>query len=118
MAQDVLEQTKMTYQDIRKNAIQGCMKYKAYHDRRRKASKLKEKDYVYALQPEPQHQGSKILFTELRWLGAHNIEKALPGSNNSVRQAGTEKTQLPHCMIILQIIPLQPLLYVQTRQQG
>ena len=30
MAQDVLEQTEMTHQDVRKNAMQAYIKYKAY----------------------------------------------------------------------------------------
>ena len=31
-AQDVLEQTEMIFQDVRKNAMQAYIKYKAYND--------------------------------------------------------------------------------------
>ena len=69
IAQDVLEQTQMIYQDVRKNTMQAYIKYKAYYDKKAKASKLKEADYVYILQPKADHQGSKIPFTEFRWMG-------------------------------------------------
>ena len=56
----VLDQTVMIHQDVRKNTIQAYIKYKAYYDRKVNASKLKEADYIYVLQPEADHQGSKI----------------------------------------------------------
>ena len=65
-AQDVLEQTEMIHQDVRKNTMQAYIKYKAYYDKKANASKLKEADKVYILQPKADHQGSKILFTEFR----------------------------------------------------
>ena len=39
-AQDVLEQTEMIFQDVRRNALQAYIKYKAYYDKKAKASKL------------------------------------------------------------------------------
>ena len=42
------------------------------------ASKLKEPQYVYVLQPKADHQGSKIPFTSFRWIGPYIVEKALP----------------------------------------
>ena len=63
IAQDVLDQTEMIHQDVRKNAMQAHIKHKAYYDKKAKASKLKEADYVYLLQPKADHQGSKIPFT-------------------------------------------------------
>ena len=56
MAQKVLEQTEMIHQDVRKNAMQAYIKYKAYYDKEAIASKLKEADYVYILQPKADHQ--------------------------------------------------------------
>ena len=49
IAQDVLEQTEMIHQDVRKNTMQAYIKYKAYYDKKANASKLKEADYVYVL---------------------------------------------------------------------
>ena len=63
IAQYVLEQTEMIHQDDRKNTMQAYIKYKAYYDKKAKASKRKEADYVYILQPKADHQGSKIPFT-------------------------------------------------------
>ena len=42
IAQDVLEQTETIFQDVRKNAMQAYIKYKAYYDRKTNASKLKQ----------------------------------------------------------------------------
>ena len=64
IAQEVLEQTEMIHQDVRKNFMQAYIKYKAYYDKKATASQLKEADYVYTLQPKADHQGSKIPFTE------------------------------------------------------
>ena len=58
IAQDVLEQTEMIFQDVRRNAMQAYIKYKAYYDKKANASKLKQSDYVHILQPKPDHQGS------------------------------------------------------------
>ena len=37
VAQDVLEQTETIFQDVRKNAMQAYIKYKAYYDKKAKA---------------------------------------------------------------------------------
>ena len=34
VAQDVLEQTEMIFQDVRRNAMQACIKYKAYYEKK------------------------------------------------------------------------------------
>ena len=81
IAQDVLQQTEAIFQDGRKNAMQAYIKYKAYYDRRANASKLKQSDYVYILQPKEDLQGSKIPFTDFRWIGPYIIEKVLPNNN-------------------------------------
>ena len=39
--QDVLHQTELIHQDVRKNAMQAHIKYKAYYDKKATASKLK-----------------------------------------------------------------------------
>ena len=107
IAQDILEPTEMIHQDVRKNTMQAYIKYKAYYDKKANASKLKEADYVYILQPKADHQGSKIPFTEFRWVGPYIIEKALPNNNYLVRKIGTNKTQLLHRMRMRQFTPRQ-----------
>ena len=44
IAQDVLDQTGMIHQDVRKNTMQAYIKYKAYYDKKANASQLKEAD--------------------------------------------------------------------------
>ena len=78
------------------------------------ASKLKKSDYVYILQPKADHQGSKIPFTEFRWVGPYIVEKALPNNNYLVRQLETNKTQVLHWMRLRKITPRQPIPDVQT----
>ena len=107
LAQEVLEQTEMIHQDVRKNAMQAYFKYNAYYDKKANASKLKEADYVYVLQPKADNQGSKIPFTEFRWTGPYIIEKVLPNYNYLVRKIGTNKTQVLHRMRMRQFIPRQ-----------
>ena len=51
IAQDVLEQTEIVLKYVRKNAMQAYIKYKAYYDKKAKASKLKQADYVFIQQP-------------------------------------------------------------------
>ena len=77
IAQEVLEQTEKIHQDIRKNIMKAYIKYKAHYDKKANASKLKEADYVYILQPKADHQGSKIPLTEFRWFGPYVIEKSI-----------------------------------------
>ena len=108
IAQDILEQTEMIHPDVRKNTMQAYFKYKAYYDKKANASKLKEADYVYILQPKVDHQGSKIPFTEFRWVGPYIVEKALPNNNYLVRKIGTNKTQVLHRMRMRQFTPRQP----------
>ena len=98
----------MIHQDVRKNAMQAYIKYKAYYDKKVNASKLKEADYLYVLQPKADHQRSKIPFTEFRWIGPYIIEKVLPNNNYLVRKIGTNKTQVLHRMRMRQFTPRQP----------
>ena len=108
IAQEALEQTEMIHQDVRKNTMQVYIKYKAYYDEKANASKPKEADYVYILQPKADHQGSKIPFTEVRWIGPYIIEKVLPNNNYLVRKIGTNKTQVLHRIRMRQFTPRQP----------
>ena len=107
-AREVLEQTEMIHQHVRKNTMQADIKYEAYYDKKANASKLKEADYVYILQPKADHQGSKIRFTEFRWIGPYIVEKVLPNNSYLVRKIGTNKTQVLHRMRMLQFTPGQP----------
>ena len=86
--------------------MQAFIKYKAYYDKKANASKLKQ-DYVYILQPKADCQGSKIPFTDFRWIGLYIIEKFLPNKNFLVRKNGTNKTQVFHQMRLHQFIPRQ-----------
>ena len=60
------------------------------------------------MQPKADHQGSKIQFTEFRWVGQYIIEKVLPKNNYLVRKIGTNKTQVLHRMRMRQFTPRQP----------
>ena len=106
--QDVLNQTEMIHEDIRKNAMQAYIKYKAYYGKKANVSQLKETEYVYVLQPQADYQGSKIPFTEFRWIGPYIIEKVLTNNNYLVRKNGTNKTQVLIRMGMPQFTPRQP----------
>ena len=110
IAQDVLEQTETIFQDVRTNAMQAYIKYKAYYDKKASASKLKQYEYVYILQPNADHQGSKIPFTDFRWIGQYIIEKVLPNNNCLVRKIGTNKTHILHRIRLRQFTPRQTIL--------
>ena len=85
----LLDQTK-------KNIMQSYLKYKAYYDRKAKASPLETTDYCYILNPKADTQSTKIPFREFRWQGPYKVEKLLPNNNYIVRRLGTNKTQLLH----------------------
>ena len=59
------------------------------------------------MQPNADHQGSKIPFTEFRWIGPYIIEKELPNNIYLVRKIDTNKTQVLHRMRMLQFTPCQ-----------
>ena len=109
IAPDVLEQTEITFQDVRKTAMQTYIKYKAYYDKKANASKLKQTDYGCVLQPKADHQGSNILLTDFRWIGPYIIEKVLLNNIYLVRKIGTNNTQLLHRMRLRQITTRQPI---------
>ena len=103
IAQNVLEQTEMFFQDVRRNAMQAYIKYKSYYDKKANASKLKQSDNVNILQPKADHQGSKIPFTDFRWNRPYVIEKVLPNINYLVRKIVTNKMQILHRMRLRQL---------------
>ena len=107
IAQDFLDQTEMIHQDVGKNIMKAHVKYKAYYDKKANASKLKEAEYVYVLQPKADHQGSKIPITELRLIGPYLVGKVLPNNNYLLRKNGTNKTQVLHRMQMRQFTPRQ-----------
>ena len=117
IAQGVLEQTETIFQDVRKNTMQAYIKYKAYYDWKANASKLKQADYVFILQPKADHQGSKIPFTDFRCIGPYFIEKVLPNKNYLVRKIGTNKTQILHRLRLRQFTPRQPLSDIPVTQR-
>ena len=117
IAQDVLEQTEMIHQDVRKNVMQAYIKFKAFYDKKANASKLKEADYIYVLQPKADHQGSKIPFTEFRWIGPYIFEKLLPNNNYMVRKSGTNKTQVLHRMRMRQFTARKPPADIRVKPQ-
>ena len=74
--------------------MQSYTKHKSYYDKKEEASSLKGKNYCFLLQPNADHQVSKIPFDDLRWIGPYLVEKFLPNKNYIVRKLNTKKTQL------------------------
>ena len=59
-AKVVFAQTERIFEDGRKDVIQAYIKYKAYYERKIESSKLKEREYMCALQAKTDHHGSKV----------------------------------------------------------
>ena len=108
-AQDVVEQTEMIFQDVRRNAMQAYIKHKAYYDGKANASKLKQADYAYILQPKPDHQGIEFPFTDFWWIGPYIIEKVLRNNKYLVPKIGTKKTLIFLRMRPRHFNPRQPI---------
>ena len=85
--------------------MQSNIKYKKCYDKKAKASPLKEKDYCFILQPNADHQRSKIPFRDFRWIGPHLVEKVLPNNNYIVRKLNTNKTQTLHRIRLINYNP-------------
>ena len=111
IAQDVLKQTEIIFPDVCKNAMQAYIKYKAYYDKKANASKLKQADYVYILQPKADH--GKVPSSDFRWIVSYIIEKVLPNNISLVRKIGNKKTQVLHRMRLRQFTPRQPIPDIQ-----
>ena len=104
-----LDQTK-------KNIMQSYLKYKAYYDRKAKASPLETTDYCYIPNPKADLQATKIPFREFRWQGPYKVEKVLPNNNYIVRRLGTNKTQLLHRIRLRKFTPHAPLADIFVRE--
>ena len=96
--------------------MQSYLKYKAYYDRKAKASPLETTDYCYILNPKADTQATKITFREFRWQGPYKVEKVLPNNNYIVRRLGTNKTQLLHRIRLRSFTPQAPLADIFVRE--
>ena len=85
--------------------MQSYLKYKAYYDRKAKASPLETTDYWYILNPKVDTQATKIPFREFRWRCSYKVEKVLPNNNYIVRRLGTNETQLLHRIRLRKFTP-------------
>ena len=92
-AQDVLHQREMIYQDVSKTAMQAYIKYKVYYNKKANAWKLKETKYVDVLQLKVSHQGSKIPFTEFRWLGLTLLKRCYLATNTRYAKLAPRKRE-------------------------
>ena len=107
-AEELLRRTKILYDKTKKNVMQSYIKYKMYYDKKAKASPLKEKDYCFILHSKADHQGSKILFRNFRWIGLYLVEKVLPNNNYIVRKPNTNETQSLHRILLRKNNPEKP----------
>ena len=89
--------------------MQSYIKYKEYYDRKAKAAPLMESESWFVLQPNADHQRSKIPFRDFRWVGPFTVQKVLPNKNYIVRQINTNKTQILHRFRLKKFVPNQPL---------
>ena len=89
--------------------MQSYVKYKEYYDRKANAAPLKENGYCFVLQPKADHQRSKILFRDYRWVGPFILQKVLPNENYIVRRLNTNKTQILHRIRLKKYVPNQSL---------
>ena len=71
--------------------MQSYLKYKAYYDRKAKASPLETTDNCYILNPKADTQATEIPFREFTWQGPYKVEKVLPNNNYIDRRLGTNK---------------------------
>ena len=113
IAENVLEQKEIIFQDVRKNAKQAYIKNKVYYGKRANSSKVKQVDYVYILPLKADPQKSKIPFENFRWIRPYIIEKVLPNNNYLVRKIGTNKMQVLHQLRLRLFKPHQPMPDIQ-----
>ena len=107
-AEELLRRTKILYDRTKINVMQSYIKYKKYYDKKAKTSPLQEKDYCFILQPEADHQGSKISFRDFRWVGPYLVEKILPNNNYILRKFNSNKTQILHRIRLRKYNPRKP----------
>ena len=109
VAEGVQRRVALLHDQTKKNIMQSYLKYKAYYDRKEKASPLKTQDYCFILNTKADTQATKIPFREFRWVGPYKTEKGLPNNNYIVRRLGTNKTHLLHRIRLRIYIPQAPL---------
>ena len=73
---------------------------------------------LYVLQPKADYQGSRIPFTEFRWIGPYIIEKVLSNNNYLIRKNGTNNKQVLHRTRMRQFTPHQPQLTYESRHKN
>ena len=76
VAEEVQRRMKVLLDQTKKNIMQSYLKYKAYYNRKTKASPLETTDYCYILNPKADTQATKIPFREFRWQGPYKVEKS------------------------------------------
>ena len=116
VAEEVQRRMKILLDQTKNNIMQSYLKYKAYYDRKAKASPLETTDYCYVLNPKANTQATRIPFREFRWQGPYKVEKVLPNKNYIVRQLGTNKTQLLHRIRLRKFTPQAPLADIFVRE--
>ena len=72
---------------------------------------------MYVLQSKADHKGSKIPFTDFRWIGPNIVEKALPSTTYLVRKVGMNKIQVVHRFRLRLFKPRKHSPDVQTTSQ-
>ena len=116
VAEEIQRRMRILLDQTKKNIMQSYLKYKAYYDRKAKASPLETTDYCYILNPKADTQATKIPFRGFRWQGPYKVEKVLPNNNYIVRRLGTNKTQLLHRIRLRKFTPLAPLADIFVRE--
>ena len=116
VAEEIQRRMRILLDQTKKNIMQSYLKYKAYYDRKAKASPLETTDYCYILNPKADTQATKIPFREFRWQGPYKVKKVLPNNNYIVRRLGTNKTQLLHRIRVRKFTPQAPLADIFVRE--
>ena len=108
--QDVLEETDMILQNVRKIVMQAYIKYKAYYDKKNPlAQNLNEQNTFTLYSRKSIAKETKFSLSDFRWIGPYKIANVLPNNNYLVRKIGTNETQVVHRMTLPQFTPRQPI---------
>ena len=76
--------------------MHSYLKYGECYHRKARAAPLKENDHCFVLQPKADHQGSKILLRDYRWVGPFIVQTVFSNKIYIVRRLNTNKTQILH----------------------
>ena len=107
--QSLVDNLNTKFKETHANIIRAFHKYKAYYDRKAKASPLKVNDFVFLLNPKISEQSEKIPFNSFKWEGPYKVVKVLTQSNYTVRKVGTFRTQCVHRMRLRPFVPHDPI---------